>query len=238
MELPDVQKFYDENKDNINVVVVFTRRKTNLSSTKKYVEENKFTFPVYFDADDSIMKGFKINSIPYNIKIENSTIENYVLEQISQSNPMIPELKKYVGKIKIPASKPKDFLIIGNLYLALSNKLHAKVAQIKQYDWLDLNMVFKCHSNMDIILDTEIKFEVPIISDESSNSFIYEHDEFGKIYVSGRIDAMDSDTIWEFKCVDNLTLEHKLQLIIYAWAYYKSIMLDLDGKKNFILLNI
>ena len=41
MELPDVQKFYDENKDNINVVVVFTRRKTNLSSTKKYVEENK-----------------------------------------------------------------------------------------------------------------------------------------------------------------------------------------------------
>ena len=76
MELPDVQKFYDENKDNINVLVVFTRRKTNLSSTKKYVEENKFTFPVYFDADDSIMKGFKINSIPYNIKIENSTIEN------------------------------------------------------------------------------------------------------------------------------------------------------------------
>ena len=76
MELPDVQKFYDENKDNINVLVVFTRRKTNLSSTKKYVEESKFTFPVYFDADDSIMKGFKINSIPYNIKIENSTIEN------------------------------------------------------------------------------------------------------------------------------------------------------------------
>ena len=70
------KKFYEENKDNVNVVVVFTRRKTNLSETKKYAEESKFTFPVYYDADDSIMKGFKVNSIPYNIKIENSTIEN------------------------------------------------------------------------------------------------------------------------------------------------------------------
>ena len=74
-ELPDVQKFYEENKDNVNVVVVFTRRKTNLSETKKYAEESKFTFPVYYDADDSIMKGFKVNSIPYNIKIENSKIQ-------------------------------------------------------------------------------------------------------------------------------------------------------------------
>ena len=75
-ELPDIQKFYEENKENINVAVVFTRRKTNLSSTKKYVEESKFTFPVYFDADDSLMTGFKVKTIPYNIKIENSTIEN------------------------------------------------------------------------------------------------------------------------------------------------------------------
>ena len=74
-ELPDAQKFYEENKDNVNVVVVFTRRKTNLSETKKYAEESKFTFPVYYDADDSIMKGFKVNSIPYNIKIENSKIQ-------------------------------------------------------------------------------------------------------------------------------------------------------------------
>ena len=74
-ELPDIQKFYEENKDNINVAVVFTRRKTNLSSTKKYVEESKFTFPVYFDADDSLMAGFKVKTVPYNIKIENSKIQ-------------------------------------------------------------------------------------------------------------------------------------------------------------------
>ena len=74
-ELPDIQKFYEENKDNINVAVVFTRRKTNLSSTKKYVEESKFTFPVYFDADDSLMTGFKVKTVPYNLIIKDSKIQ-------------------------------------------------------------------------------------------------------------------------------------------------------------------
>ena len=74
-ELSAVQKFYEENKDNINVVVVFTRRKTNLSSTKKYVEENKFTFPVYYDSTDSLMKAFKVKTVPYNLIIQNSRIQ-------------------------------------------------------------------------------------------------------------------------------------------------------------------
>ena len=74
-ELPEVQKFYEENKDNINVVVVFTRRKTNLSATKKYVEENKFTFPVYYDATDSLMKAFKVKTVPYNLIIKDSKIQ-------------------------------------------------------------------------------------------------------------------------------------------------------------------
>ena len=75
-ELPEVQKFYDENKDSINVAVVFTSRRTNLTSTKQFVAENKFTFPVYYDANQSLMKGFKIKSVPTNIVIQNSVIEN------------------------------------------------------------------------------------------------------------------------------------------------------------------
>ena len=74
-ELSAVQKFYEENKDNINVVVVFTRRKTNLSATKKYVEENKFTFPVYYDSTDSLMKAFKVKTVPYNLIIKDSKIQ-------------------------------------------------------------------------------------------------------------------------------------------------------------------
>ena len=77
-ELPEVQKFYEENKDSVNVVVVFTSRKSNLTATKQYVAENKFTFPVYYDATQSLMNGFKIKSVPTNVMVQNSVIENIV----------------------------------------------------------------------------------------------------------------------------------------------------------------
>ena len=44
-ELPEVQKFYDANKDKINVVVVFTNSQTNLGKTQTYVKDNGYTFP-------------------------------------------------------------------------------------------------------------------------------------------------------------------------------------------------
>jgi len=35
------------------------------------------------------------------------------------------------------------------------------------------------------------------------------------IFLKGRIDAISDDTLWELKCVSELTLDHKLQLILY-----------------------
>ena len=75
-ELPEVQKFYDENKDKVNVVVVFISNKSSLLNVRKYVESNKYTFPVFYDFDKSIITGFKVKSVPFNLKIRNSVIED------------------------------------------------------------------------------------------------------------------------------------------------------------------
>ncbi|BBM51644.1 alkyl hydroperoxide reductase [Leptotrichia trevisanii] len=85
-ELPEVQKFYEENKDNINVVVVFTSRRTNLTATKQFVAENKFTFPVYYDANQSLMNGFKVKNVPTNLIIQNSVIENVFVQIMDYDN--------------------------------------------------------------------------------------------------------------------------------------------------------
>lgn len=77
-ELPEIQKFYEENKDKINVIVIFTNRKTSLENTKQYVKDSKFTFPAFFDSDDSIFKSFKIKNVPTNFKVKNSEIEEIV----------------------------------------------------------------------------------------------------------------------------------------------------------------
>lgn len=77
-ELPEVQKFYEENKNKINVIVIFTNRKSSLENTKQYVKDSNFAFPVFFDSDDSIFKSFKIKSVPTNFKVKNSKIEEIV----------------------------------------------------------------------------------------------------------------------------------------------------------------
>jgi len=75
-EAPEVQKFYDENKDNVNVVVVFISNRSSLLNVRKYVESSKYTFPVFYDFDKSIVTGFKVKSVPFNLKIRNSVIED------------------------------------------------------------------------------------------------------------------------------------------------------------------
>lgn len=188
--------------------------------------------------DVSDLNGLVIPAIYEKLLLKkNSTIEDYVVEQIKQDNTMLSDIRKIISKIKIPANNPADFLKIGNLYMTFQTKLLAKITQIKKYDWIDLNMILKCHSNMNMISDTNIRFEVPIINDELDNSFIFSHKDFGQIHLTSRLDAIDSKTIWEFKCVDNLTIDHKLQLIVYAWAYSQSMENTL-GKRDFILLNI
>jgi hypothetical protein len=189
--------------------------------------------------DVSDLNGLVIPAIYEKLLLKkNSTIEKYVIEQMNQTNTVFTDIKKYIHKFKIPANNPIDFLKIGNIYLALQNKLYAKIAQINNYNWLDLNIILKCHNNMNMINDLNIKFEIPIINNELENCLVYMHNEFGKIHLTSRIDAIDNDYIWEFKCVDNLTLDHKLQIILYAWVWNRSLTMNKYGKKKFLLLNI
>ena len=230
INLIDNENLFEIKRKPINIVDIPNKIKiSNIINDKEII--------TWEDVSD--LNGLVIPAIYEKLLLKKkSTIEEYVENQITENNPIIKDLKKYINKVTIPASNPTDFLKIGNFYTALQNKLYAKVAQIKKYDWLDLNMVFKCHSNMNMITDNEIKFEVPIISDQMENCLVYEHKEFGQIHVTSRLDAIDKKNIWEFKCVDHLTLEHKLQIIIYCWAYYKSGMINHYGTKEFMLLNI
>ena len=45
-EMPEVQKFYDANKDKVNVVVVYSNAQSNLGKVQRYVKDNGYTFPI------------------------------------------------------------------------------------------------------------------------------------------------------------------------------------------------
>ena len=48
---------------------------SSLEEVKGYVSNSEFTFPVYYDDDNSILEGFDIQSVPFNFKISNNKIE-------------------------------------------------------------------------------------------------------------------------------------------------------------------
>jgi hypothetical protein len=65
----------------------------------------------------------------------------------------------------------------------------------------------------------------------------------GSVEINCRLDAVDDNAVWEFKCVRELELEHFIQLIIYAWMW-KQPQSDSPseyfnyGSRKFFLMNI
>jgi hypothetical protein len=55
--------------------------------------------------------------------------------------------------------------------------------------------------------------------------------------IMGRLDGINDTTIWEWKCVGMLSLEHKLQLVIYAWLW-RTFYESSEGVRLFKLINI
>jgi hypothetical protein len=185
--------------------------------------------------DVSDLNGLIIPSIYEKEKNNISTIENFVNQNFEKVNSK--EIKKYIKKFNMPCQKISDYLKVGNIYLTLHNNLHSKLAQIKKYNWLDKKMILHCHKNMKILDNENLIFEVTITNcDEDLFKFI--HKDYGIIRIVGRIDAFDDTSVYEFKCVDSISIDHKLQLILYSWLWKNSNLQKKYGNKLFKLLNV
>ncbi len=185
--------------------------------------------------DVSDLNGLVIPSIYEKLKNNSSTIEDYVKQNTNKQ--FLSEIKKYIKKINIPCQKVSDYLKVGNIYLSLHNQLHSKLAQIKKYNWLDKKMIIGCHKNMKLLDNANLIFEKTITNCDE-DIFKFNHKDFGLVQIGGRIDAFDDTVVYELKCVDNLSIDHKLQLILYHWLWINSDLYKTYGNRDFKLLNI
>jgi hypothetical protein len=135
-----------------------------------------------------------------------------------------------------------DYLKMTNIYISLQEKLHYKVAQIGYYNWLTYQEVDRVMENMNrhIVAPGELVYEQTIIDYEDEKKY-KKMDEFVKQYIelplrfNARVDAITDTTVWEFKCVDALEIEHLLQVIIYAWIWQ---LTHDDAPRVFKIMNI
>jgi hypothetical protein len=122
-----------------------------------------------------------------------------------------------------------DYLYMANVLEAAQEKLYFKVKQIKrdEYTWLSSSHLTSCKKRMMNILGKEIQkrepqMEHPIITydDEYATDRIndalapFMTDRFA---FSARVDLLTHKTLWELKCTGEITTEHMIQTVIYAW---------------------
>ena len=127
---------------------------------------------------------------------------------------------------------------MGNLYISVVNGCENNLNQIKDFNWLREDIKETCLNNLRnaIPFHETIQFEVGL---GPKGVYSYKHEKYGTIDIGNRMDVVDQDIIYELKCTKTLTIDHKLQLLIYSWLWNKSDDgSQLRGSRKFRLFNI
>jgi len=154
---------------------------------------------------------------------------------------MLEELKdgehEYLREIamRLPEtfSEPCDYLFLANVYTAIHEKLYFKLRQIGQtdYKWIPASMMEKCKNRLEKQIGKECDESKPLIEKviihqsqemehEPIDQVLGEYfDESVRFRFTARTDIITSKTLWEIKCVREITMDHKLQVVIYAWIH-------------------
>ena len=184
-----------------------------------------------YDTSDEAPEGILFQMIRENLSQTKPHKHRYLKEQ-----PLIPVCENI-----------SDYLYMANVLEAAQEKLYFKLKQIHrdEYTWLTPAVLGQCKRRMLQVLQKEIKRGEPkmehvIVSydDDFANERLnreiapFMTDSF---VFSARIDLMTVNTLWELKCTSEITAEHMIQTVVYAW-----IMRTLDPRfsKSVKIFNI
>lgn len=157
-----------------------------------------------------------------------------LLGDVRHSYPAERFLREAIAAIPAAPEQPGDYLYLANVYLAVADQVHFRLAQIPAYDWMSGQMAERCLR----VLDSWVGegsghvFEAPL--NTRGESFLT---PYGTVQLHGRADIVDDETLYEIKCVSALQLEHLLQLVVYAFLWQRFVEPG-SGPRVFRILNV
>lgn len=160
---------------------------------------------------------------------QRSTIEKKVLGH-SESHPLVVKL---YCETNMTTPNLVDYTKITVMYYSITQELLNKIAQIPRFDWLTEEAVTQCHAIMKDHIPDDAVYEKDIGIEDCAD-----FPKYGKVSLRGIMDVVTDADVYELKCVQELKLEHKLQLLIYAWLWHVSANFEKKGSRRFKLLNI
>jgi hypothetical protein len=131
-----------------------------------------------------------------------------------------------ISYINLETLTSSQLLYLASRYDAYKTGFKFKVRQMNKYNWLSSKNLKKCLKRMESLKLENPKFEQPLMKQmiiENVSNII------------GSCDCIDSSSLYEFKCVAKLELEHYLQLMLYMYLHKSQ---NPDDSKKYILYNI
>jgi len=172
------------------------------------------------------------------------TIIHQTLDQMKSSeHTYIRELVDSLGPC---TGTIKEYLYLANIYVATQEKLYFKLKQIDQSEYSWLSDWSNCRERLNDVIGKECTDVCPRIEETILNpSMDLEHElidavlaqffENKKFRFTARTDLITASTVWEIKCTSKISMDHLLQVVIYAWLWRVT---KPDEPKVFKIFNI
>ena len=214
-----------------------------------------------FYEDVSDLNGIAIPALLYDYirslyteEFDTCVLYDMIQETISLIKPdKHPYLRTIVSELDPICSSVEDYLYMANVHQAAEEKLYFKLKQIQrdEYTWLGPEVLKKCKKRLLEILETEInttgeesepemeKTIVDCMNEEANqkiNTFLSAHfPPTQQFQFTARVDLITKYTLWELKCTSEISTEHMIQTVIYAWL---AMTIDPGFSKKVKIFNI
>lgn len=161
-------------------------------------------------------------------------------------------LKRLIDKMPEKCDTAADYLRLSNLYVACKERLLFKWNQIGEddYGWLSDETINAFMERLDKVIGVECSDTPPLVEHSiidremeaemiTINTILQKYllQLSRKIRFSARADLITKRTLWELKCTGSITVEHKLQTILYAWLWHIVNTPDVAKKRDSQCLN-
>lgn len=119
----------------------------------------------------------------------------------------------------------ENLLKLSMYYWTWRNNYKYRKDQMEKYTWLSQEDLEKISDRLiNLIGNDKIVFEL------NATRTLNEFDMIASL--SGSVDCIDDETIYEIKCTKELTFEHQLQLLVYGWLFdYNAIKNNTETRK-------
>jgi hypothetical protein len=208
---------------------------------------NGIAIPCMFYDSLSIATKSQYENVPFSKDNPSNVLYNMVENSLLEMKEHEHEyLKKIVKELPAVCETIDDYLFLANVNNSIQERLYFKVKQIErdEYTWLSTEVVNQCMERLNLVIGGEpgpktSEFTLIHHSMEDAHAKIDQllaphFPESYRFRFSAILDLVTDTSVWELKCTENINIDHKLQLIIYAWLWK---MMD-KPDKEFKLFNV